>query len=288
LASAFAGGLLLGLSFIGLLVIRDEKFVSAVELEQKVGDCVIAQVPELPRTHHSNLLAHSRQPLHAYAESYRCLRSALLYLTSDAARPRVLLITSALPDEGKSTVAANLAQTLALGGARVLLVDADLRRGVLHDLLSLQQEPGLAGLLNQTTDADRIFQANSIPNLSFIACGARLANPGDQFLSAELDQLLNRWRKQFDYVLIDSSPIFAADDATTLASKMDGTLLVVRSRFSNSRQVRTALQMLQQRRARVLGIVFNRANAASHSYDYYKYTQYHFGSAEVGTKAAVG
>jgi capsular exopolysaccharide synthesis family protein len=278
LESAVVGGLALGLGFIALLAIRDEKFGSVHEVNEKLGDAVIAQVPELPGLNGKLPLLENGGPSHIYAESYRCLRSALLFLASEAERPRLLLITSALPDEGKSTVAANLARTLALGGARVLLVDADLRRGHLHHLLGLEQQPGLSHLLSVPADADKVFQTNSLPNLWFIGCGERLNNPGDQFLGPALDQLLSRWRSQFDYVLVDSSPIFAADDATTLAPKMDGTLLVIRSRFSSARQVRGALDMLYQRRARVLGVVFNRADATSRSYDYYKYASYHPGA----------
>ncbi len=160
---------------------------------------------------------------------------------AETGRPRLLLVTSALPDEGKSTIAANLAYTLAQGGARVLLVDADLRRGALHKLLGLKQEPGLSHLLQHASDGDRVFQTNSLPNLAFLACGSRMNNPGDRFLGAALDKLLVRWRAEFDYVIIDSSPIFAADDASTLAPKMDDACLVVRSRFSNARQVRERL-----------------------------------------------
>ncbi len=276
LESAVVAGLLLGLGCIALLTVRDEKFSSVLEVNEKLGDAVIAQVPELP-----GLNGEFPPPMenandsHVYAESYRCLRSALLFLPVDNERPKVLLITSALPDEGKSTIAVNLARTLAMGGARVLLVDGDMRRGRLHELLGLNQEPGLSRLLDHSADADKALQTNSIPNLWFIASGTRPRNPGDLFLGADLDLLLRRWRTQFDYVLFDSSPIFAADDATTLAPKVDGTLLVVRSRFSTARQVRAALEMLQQRQATVLGVVFNRADASARSYGYYKYSKYY-------------
>src|SRR4030095_17008012 len=86
---------------------------------------------------------------HAYAESFRSLRSALVFMTIESERPRVILVTSALPHEGKSTVAANLARALAMGGSRVVLVDADLRKGVLHERLELQREPGLAEVLRE-------------------------------------------------------------------------------------------------------------------------------------------
>jgi Mrp family chromosome partitioning ATPase len=94
-----------------------------------------------------------------------------------------------------------------------------------------------------------------------------------------LDEVLSTLREQFDYVLIDSSPLFAADDAATLAPKVDGTILVVRSSVSRTSAVREALDSLHQRQARVLGIIFNGANGSSNSYQYYKYAEYYSGRA---------
>lgn len=273
IGSAVLGGLMLGLGVIAWLTIRDEKFGSIVDLKERLGNHVIAQVPESPAPN-GYLSAANDATTFGYAESYRSLRSALMYQSEKSNSPKVVLITSALPNEGKSTVAANLAHTLALGGARVLLVDADLRRGVLHERLNLKPGPGLSHLLSHPADRETTVQTNSLPNLSFIACGDRVANPGDRFLGASLDELFHWWRRDYDYVLIDSCPIFATDDTTALAAKVDGILFVVRSRYSSARQVRDALGILHQRRAKVYGVVFNRANASSGAYDQYNYATY--------------
>jgi capsular exopolysaccharide synthesis family protein len=269
-------GVGLGLGLIFVLAVRDDRFASVLEVNENLGDAVVAQVPEMPVVEgKALLLLGNGEEQHMYAESYRNLRSALLFLATDGKRPKLVLITSALPNEGKSTVAANLAHVLALGGSRVLLVDADLRIGRLHELMGLSQGPGLAELLSQPGDTDQVMQTNSMPNLHFISAGARLRKPGDLFLRPQLDQLLARWREQFDYVLIDSSPIFATDDAPTLAPKVDGTLFVVRSKFSGARQVREALELLQRRQAKILGVVFNRADPSPRSYNYYQYAEYY-------------
>ena len=102
------------------------------------------------------------------------------------------------------------------------------------------------------------------------------------FLTSALDQILARLREQFDYVIIDSSPVFASDDATTLAPKVDGTLFVVRSGFSSASQVGQALALLNQRQARVLGLIVNRANSSARAYNYYKYADYH-GAVELSS-----
>ncbi|MBK5291386.1 MAG: polysaccharide biosynthesis tyrosine autokinase [Acidobacteriia bacterium] len=277
LAVSTVSGVGLGLGIILLLVLRDDRFTSFSEIDEKLGEVVVCQVPEV-----TGLKLAEQLPLlevnderHAYAESFRSLRSALLYMTIESERPKVILVTSAVPHEGKSTVSANLARALAMGGSRVVLVDADLRKGVLHERLELQQSPGLAEVLTGADPLDKVIQTNSMPNLSFIASGRVIGHSGDIMLGAKFDQLLARLREQYDYVVIDTSPVFAADDATTLAPKVDGTLFVVRSRYSKAGPVREALGLLYQRNARVLGVIFNQTDSAARSNYYYKYAEYY-------------
>ncbi len=276
LALAILGGLALGGGIITLITMRDDRFTSVIEVNATLGDAVVGLLPEVTQKDEVTMsLLELNDPRYMYAESYRSLRSALLFLPVQGERPKVLLITSAIPNEGKSTIAANLARTLALGGSRVLLVDADLRKGRLHEMMGLQCEPGLVELLRQPDNLDGIIQRDSLQNFAFLSRGKALGHSSDLFLGQAFDQVLARMRQQFDYVLIDSSPVFAADDATTLAPKADGTLFVVRGNFSSARQVREALELLRQRQAKVLGLVFNRADTSARSYYYYKYADYH-------------
>lgn len=272
-------GMALGFGIIFLMAMRDDRFASLVEVTETFGDNVVGQVPEIPELNAPGgaplALLQSNDDRHMYAESYRNLRSALLYLSVDGQRPRVLLISSAVPNEGKSTVAANLARAMALGGSKVLLVDADLRKGHIHERLKLKSKPGLTELLRKTHDWNQVIQTTDLNDFSFLARGSICHNPGDLFLNPVFDELLARLRERFDYVIIDSSPVFAADDSSTLAPKVDGTLFVVRSRFSNARAVREALNLLFQRQARVLGLILNRADTASRSYYAYKYAEYY-------------
>jgi Mrp family chromosome partitioning ATPase len=122
---------------------------------------------------------------------------------------------------------------------------------------------------------EKAIQTNSLSNLAFIASGRVVGNCGDVFLGPAFDQVLARLREQYDYVVIDSSPVLAADDASTLAPKVDGTLFVVRSRHSHAGPVREALGLLYQRNARVLGVILNQTDPSSRSNYYYKYAEYH-------------
>ena len=275
-ASGF-GGLALGLGIIFLIGIRDDRFTSLTEVTEKLGENIVGQLPELrrPRRQSRLPLLEADDSRHMYAESYRSLRSALLFMPVEGERPKTMLITSALPNEGKSTVAANLARTLAHGGARVLLVDADLRKGVLDEMLGMQREPGLAELLRVPGDPKRFIQQTTLPNLSLLARGGNSILPGEIFLSRAFIEALAAWREQFDHVLIDSTPVFAADDATTIAPVVDGTIFVVRGSQAGAKAVREALEMLYQRQARVLGLIFNGANAKGATYYHYKYAGYY-------------
>ena len=114
-----------------------------------------------------------------------------------------------------------------------------------------------------------------MPNLSFIPRGKNLANPGDLFLSPKVNTLFTLLREEFDYVLIDTSPVFAVDDAPTLAPKVDGTLFIVRNGYSSAAAVQGALELLEQRQVKVLGVIFNRADAKERNYYYYNHAEYY-------------
>lgn len=278
-ALSILGGLGFGVGIVGAIYLLDDRLSSSSEVTEKLGEIVVGQVPEIKKLGNGSL-THFLQlgdPEDGYAESFRSLRSALLFMANGAGheRPHVLLITSAVPHEGKSVIAASLARTLAQGGARVVLIDGDLRRGRLHQLVDLQPEPGLSELLRSPARLDQVLQRDSIQNFAFIARGEAMVNGGDFFLGSTFDQVVARLRNEFDFVVIDSSPVFAADDAATLAPKVDGTLFVVRSRFTGARLVREALELLYLRRAKILGLVFNRADSSARSYHYYKYAEYY-------------
>jgi capsular exopolysaccharide synthesis family protein len=277
LALAIFLGLGGGLGLVFLVEVLNDRVMSLEDLNGRFNEWVVGQVPEVGNAKKKKrpALLDADDRRHIFAESYRNMRSALFYAAVPEEKPKALLITSAIPREGKSTVAANLARAIAFAGSRVLLVDGDLRRGLLHELFELPQEPGFADLLTQGGDLARFVVPTSVPNLSLLPRGKPVGNSGELFLGAGCDRVLAQIREQYDCAIIDSIPVFAADDTTSLAPKVDGVLLVVRGSYAGSRTIRRAMELLYERQAKIMGLVFNRANSASRSYEYYKYADYY-------------
>ena len=181
-----------------------------------------------------------------------------------------------MPDDGKSVTAANLAITLAAGGSRVLLVDADLRKGSLHNRFNIEAGTGLSESLTQGSDWRNAVKETAAANLFLLPRGETTQRSSELFIGPVMEKILHETIKEYDYVLIDTAPVMAADDVTSLAPRVDGVIFVVRAEFTSARVARTALDMLYQRNARVLGLVFNSVRAsAGDYYNYYRYRDYY-------------
>ncbi len=223
-------------------------------------------------------------PSSPLAESYRSLRTAIQFSTSDGA-PRSLLITSARPSEGKSTVALAVAANFAQLGMRVLLIDADLRNPSLHRLMNLENNVGLSNYLSgaysnaQSQSADPVLGADptvglvkhtSIAKLSAVTCGPLPPNPTELLAGPPMGVLLSEAAESFDIVIIDAPPIMGLADVPILSAVVDGTMLVVEGAKTRRNVVRAALKRLHFARARVVGAVLNKYHAkhAAGSYGY--------------------
>jgi polysaccharide biosynthesis transport protein len=212
---------------------------------------------------------------HAFLEAYRNLRSSLLYMATQGKRPRVILVTSAIPGDGKSMTTANLAITMALGGSRVLLIDADMRKGLLHRRLGLEATPGLSEVLTATTHWKEAVRNTQIPNLTLLPRGNPSRNPGEMFLNKSMRDLIAELAREFDCVIFDTAPVMAADDVTSLAPHVEGVLFVIRANYTSARIARAALDLLYQREVSVLGLVLNGVQTTGGDYYYYRYKEYY-------------
>jgi succinoglycan biosynthesis transport protein ExoP len=211
------------------------------------------------------------------SEAFRSLRTALL-LTSARMPPKAILITSALPGDGKTTVTVNLAAVLAQQGARVLLVDADLRRGSIAERLNIGRNFGLSGSLTGAGAwRDAIEAIPEAPNLFILQSGLRPPNSADLLGSTKMHELLEDWRAEYDHVIIDSSPCLAITDAVLVAQMTDTVILVSRVAHTPRASLRRVSELLQTSNVHVAGIVVNDVGMTDnyYGYAYSKYASYY-------------
>jgi protein-tyrosine kinase len=205
-------------------------------------------------------------------EEFRTLRSRL-YQLREKQGLRKLLISSSLPKEGKSFVAANLAQVIVRQqGRRVLLIDADLRGPQLHNNFGTTSTPGLAEYLRGEVDEFGVMQRGPMENLFFIPSGKAMTNPGELVANGRLKFLLSRVEPLFDWIIIDSPPAVPVSDAALLADYCDGVLMVVRSNSTPFDIARKARQEFNGKN--LIGVVLNGIEAGSSPYTEYYYSAY--------------
>jgi len=196
------------------------------------------------------------------AESFRAILTSILFSSGEGKSPKVIVVTSALPTEGKTTVASNMAAALARIGRRVLLIDADLRRPRLHDVFRVSQDYGLFDLLTSGTKDYRnllpyMIQESSIPGAFLLVGGPFAANATDLLYSETMSDLLRQARQSFDMVVIDTPPMLDLPDARVLGRMSDGVVLVVRAGMTTRDAALTVKQRLQEDGITLLGTVLN-------------------------------
>ena len=198
-------------------------------------------------------------PRSAAAEAYRALRMNLTFTSVDKTLETVV-VSSPAPNPNKSQVAANLAVVMAQSGQRVVLVDADLRRPILHECFAVAQEPGLTGfMLSKESEGALSLVQTDVDGLMLLPSGALPPNPADILGSRKMEQLLEKLKAQADVVVLDAPPVTVAVDASVLAEKTDGLLLVVRAGHTRRDRIEQAQELLERFRVNLLGAVFTDA-----------------------------
>ncbi|HEY7351143.1 MAG TPA: polysaccharide biosynthesis tyrosine autokinase [Terriglobales bacterium] len=214
------------------------------------------------------LITQSR-PQSQMSEAYRALRTSLL-LSSVGAPPRAILITSALPQEGKTTTSINTATVLAQKGTRVLLIDADLRRPSIHKTLELGPRIGLSNVLTGgATLQDATLRSSILPNLYILPAGTPPPNPAELLASAQMSEILTVLRESYDHIVVDTPPTLSVTDAVVLSPSADAVILVIRCGQTTKLALRRSREILSQVNARVSGVLLNAVDLSSPDYYYY-------------------
>lgn len=282
-------GVVLGCGLALTLERLDNTLKTPQEVEAWLDIPNLALIPHLEGADKGNnqqppeLIIH-HQPQHLVSESYRGLRTNILF-SSPGHPPRTLLVTSSLPLEGKSVTAANLAVSMAKTEAAVLLVDSDLRRPTLHQILAANREPGLSNFLVGEIDALPIVETQ-VPHLFLVPAGPTPPNPSELLGSERMREFLRRAGEQFDRIILDSPPLTSVTDAAVLASLAEGTLYVVKAETVPRKTARTAKEQLDGVQARLLGAILNDVPVRrdGHYYQYYYHRYYNYYTTEDGSR----
>jgi capsular exopolysaccharide synthesis family protein len=284
-------GLLFGAGLAYLADASDKSFRGPDEIRRRLGLPLVGHIPhfkpeaELARRREAGeatidpmLVAHLR-PKSINAESYRAVRTSLFFSTQGQGH-RVIQVTSPNKGDGKSLLCSNLAITIAQSGKRVLLIDADCRRPRQHKVFNVPHNVGLASVLLGQTMAHEAVQKTTIPGLDMMPCGPIPPNPSELLVSPRFKEVLEMFRADYDFVLVDTPPVLAVTDPCVVAGKVDGLVVAIRLTRKGRPDAERAKEILQQVGANVFGIVVNGVTQTStgvysaQAYDYtYDYEQ---------------
>ncbi|MBQ9750140.1 MAG: CpsD/CapB family tyrosine-protein kinase [Clostridia bacterium] len=212
----------------------------------------------------------------ASIEAYNLLRTNLYFSLADVVGGKVVGVTSPCPQEGKSTTSLNLAYALAAAGHKVVLIDADMRRPSLADVLDMPISPGLSNLLVDE-NADAIHASVVHENLSVLLSGDIPPNPSELVVSDKMKALIEKLREAYDYVVVDLPPVNLVSDPIMMSRHLDGMIVIVRHGYTRRRDVNDAVRSLKLVNAKILGFVYNGAKTAKKRYrksSYYRYSYY--------------
>jgi polysaccharide biosynthesis transport protein len=281
---AFIGSGLLGVLLAIIVERLDNGFRAAEQIEQATGISGLGMVPAVPAAQRLSAPLEEyllKKPNSAYAEAVRSIRTAILYSHVDKP-PRAVLVTSAVPEEGKSSLAISLARSSSKAGQKVLLIDADMRRPRIHKVLSGRNDATLAELFAGQKTAEEVLNVDEETGMHFICARTGMPNPQDLLGSQHMRDFIRSVSQHYDLVVIDSPPVLAASDSVVLSRIVDATVFVVRWEHTPRPVVLGALKQLQAVGGAVAGVVLTRVNVKKHArfgygdagYYYGKYKEY--------------
>jgi polysaccharide biosynthesis transport protein len=280
LALGLCFGVLLGLAVAFLQEHLDNSVKTPDQMEREFGLTTLGMLGDI-RDGEERIISSSR-PQAALAEALRMVRSSLQFAAVDG-QIQSMLVTSAVPGEGKSTVAANLALVMAQKGLRVMLVDADMRSPRQHRIFELPNTVGLSSVIVGQSSIEDAVHIHDDSNLMILTSGPMPPNPAELLESVRARDLVQQLKASCDMVIFDSPPCITMVDGPSLAAQVDGAILVVRAGHTPRMAVARACQVLRETGARLLGTILNRVSAQTDQYYYtysYRYSYSNYGEPE--------
>ncbi|MCZ7590739.1 MAG: polysaccharide biosynthesis tyrosine autokinase [Kiritimatiellae bacterium] len=263
-------GLGIGLGLVFGLEFLDDSIRYPEEVSRNLGLEFLGVIPAAnwdPLDLRTHLISNIDQKS-GLAEAYRNVRSALLVASKEQGI-RTFVVTSSVPKEGKTTTSLNLAVSFAQAGMRVLLVDADMRRGELHKFFGLEGGRGFSDVLNGQSKPEAVIQRTGINNLDLVATGPFPTNPAELMLRSEFNSFVDYAKRTYDRVIFDAPPIMAVSESAILAAMADGVVMVVWAGQTSRRLAQMSLQIIRQRGGNLLGCVLNNLEFGRVGYYYY-------------------
>jgi tyrosine-protein kinase Etk/Wzc len=261
----------------------------ASEIEQQLGLTVYANIPHskqqealykqvLAKAPHMSLLAQTH-PTDIAIESLRSLRTSLQF-SMLGAKNNIVLITGPTPGLGKSFVSINFSAVLAAAGKKVVVVDADLRKGYLHQYFGLSRENGLSELISETCSLEQVLHKSMVENVDFISTGSVPPNPSELLLHENTTKLLHALSTRYDYVLLDTPPVLAVSDTLILGPQAGAVFIVARAAESTIGEIKETVKRCTQAGFATKGVLFNdlklRTGGYGYKYGKYRYAQYQY------------
>jgi len=260
-----------GLAF--LLEYLEDIVNNPEEIERLTSWPILGNIPEFdPNLKITDLekamfvQTHLREPI---AESYRTLRTNVSFSSTEEHPLKSMLITSCMPQEGKTITVCNLSIAMAQSQKRVLLIDADMRKPQLHGIFAKENEKGLSSFLSSQTGWKSLAQKTEIDNLFLITSGHNPPNPSELLASHKMKELVDAAKEEFDFIIFDSPPLALVTDATIISHAVDGVILVVESGKISRRVLLRISKLLKNAKIKVIGTLLNKISATMKSYYYY-------------------
>lgn len=274
LSVALAVSLFAGILVAIVLERLDNGFRTSDQLEKIAGIATLGMVPQTRTRHPAQIVVDS--PVAQYSEAVRSVRTALRYSHVDNP-PRVVLVTSSLPSEGKTVFAASLALSVARSGSRALLIDCDLRRPEVAGVMSAPEGPGIVELFDGSATPEQIVRIDEKSGAHFISANKGTANPQDLLGSQHMRSFLEKMRNHYDLIVLDSPPVLAVSDAIILSHLVDTTMYIVRWESTPRQAVIGGIKMMRTNGGNVAGAVLSRVNTRRHASYGYADSAYYYG-----------